>query len=56
MPSPSDTVANLTERVLPSLLKFDGKLSDIVMTNVGVWYSQSWSYQEDIPSGKSLLA
>ena len=43
-----NVVANLTERVLPNFGKFGGKMSDILVTNVGVWYSRPWSYEEDM--------
>ena len=43
-----NTVANLTQRVLPNFRKFTGKASDLMVVNVGIWYSRPSHYEQDM--------
>ena len=43
-----NTVANLTQRVLPNFTKFTGKTSDLMVLNVGIWYSKPAHYEQDL--------
>lgn len=43
-----NTVANLTQRVLPNFRKFTGKPSDLIVVNVGIWYSIPSQYETDM--------
>lgn len=43
-----NTVANLTQRVLPNFSKFTGKISDLMVVNVGIWYSRPAHYERDM--------
>ena len=43
-----NTMTNLTQRVLPNFSKFTGKNSDVMVVNVGIWYSRPSHYQSDM--------
>ena len=43
-----NTVGNLTQRVLPNFSKFSGKTSDVIVVNVGIWYSVPSQYATDM--------
>ena len=43
-----NTVDNLTQRVLPNFRKFTGKPSDVIVVNVGIWYSIPSQYETDM--------
>ena len=52
----ANIVANLTQRVLPNFSKFTGKSSDLMVINVGIWYSRPAHYQKDIAAFADYFA